>query len=50
MTKKIDWLPPLVLFEDYGGNWDQYLNVLYKFFMEDFIGSPPTLKGMRIAP
>ena len=49
MTKKIDWLPPLVLLEDYGGNWDQYLNVLYKFFKEDFIDSTPTLKGMRIA-
>jgi len=49
VTKKIDWLPPLVLLEEYGGNWDQYLNVLYKFFKEDFIDSTPTLKGMRIA-
>ena len=49
MTEKIDWLPPLILLEDYGGNWDQYLNALYKFFKEDFIDSSPTLEGMRVA-
>jgi hypothetical protein len=38
VTEKIDWLPPLVLLEEYGGNWDQYLN-----------DSRPTLKGMRVA-
>jgi hypothetical protein len=48
VTKKIDWLPPLVLLEDYGGNWGQYLNVLYKFFEEDFIDSAPTLGGMKV--
>jgi len=49
VTEKIDWLPPLVLLEDYGGNWDQYLDVLYKFFKEDFIDRPPTLGGMKVA-
>ncbi|MEW6374751.1 MAG: hypothetical protein AB1502_03045 [Thermodesulfobacteriota bacterium] len=49
MTEKIGWLPPLVLFEDHGGDWDQYLNALYKFFKEDFVDSPPTLKGMKVA-
>jgi hypothetical protein len=45
VTEKVEWLPPLVLFEDYGGNWDQYLDVLYKFFKEAFIDSSPTLEG-----
>jgi len=49
VTEKIDWLPPLVLLEDHGGNWDQYLNALYNFFRQDFIDSSPTLEGMRVA-
>jgi hypothetical protein len=48
VTEKVEWLPPLVLFEDYGGNWDQYLDVLFKFFKEAFIDSSPTLEGMKV--
>lgn len=49
MKEKIEWLPPLVLFENYGGNWDQYLDALYKFFKEDFIDSAPNPEGMKVA-
>lgn len=49
MTEKIEWLPPFVLFENYGGNWDEYLDALYKFFKEDFIDSAPKLEGMKVA-
>jgi len=48
VTEKVEWLPPLVLFEDYGGGWDRYLDVLYKFFKEAFIDSSPTLEGMKV--
>ena len=48
MTEKIEWLPPLVLLEDYGGGWDRYLDVLYEFFKGDFIDSAPTLGGMKV--
>jgi len=48
VTEQVEWLPPLVLFEHYGGNWDRYLDVLYRFFKEDFIESAPTFKGMKL--
>lgn len=45
MTPPI-WLPPLVLFNDYGGNWEAYLEAVYSIFKADFIDSKPTFKGM----
>lgn len=30
-------LPDLILLEDYNGEWDKYLEVLYRYFKEDFI-------------
>lgn len=43
-----DWLPPLVLFSDYHGNWDQYFEALYAFFRKDFLDSKPYFRGTRI--
>jgi len=48
VTEQVKWLPPLVLFEDYGGDWDRYLDVLYRFFKKDFIESAPTFKGLKL--
>ena len=42
---KITWLPTLVLFEDYGGNWEDYLDALFEFFKNDFIYTRPTYNG-----
>ncbi|HLP91155.1 MAG TPA: hypothetical protein VK184_21570 [Nostocaceae cyanobacterium] len=44
-----NWLPPLVLFQDYGGNWEVYLEALYNFFKVDFIDSQPTFKGTKLS-
>lgn len=41
-------LPPLVLFEDYGGEWDKYLAAIYSFFKEDFIDTKPVFQGRRL--
>ena len=41
------WLPDLVRFEEYAGNWDYYLSVLYSIFKDDFINSTPRFKGLR---
>lgn len=49
LTKKIRWLPDLVLFEDYKGNWDEYLRVLYSYFVNDFIKSKPNFQGIKLA-
>lgn len=42
------WLPPLVLFNDYGGNWDIYLETIYSWFKQDFINNKPVFQGRRL--
>lgn len=49
MISTPDWLPPLVLFEDYGGNWNRYVEALYKYYKQDFVDSSPSFKGIRVA-
>jgi len=41
-------LPDLVLLNDYEGNWDTYLNVLYGFFKKDFIDEKTKYEGKKI--
>ena len=42
------WLPALVPFEKYGGDWQKYLDALYAYFKKDFIDSRPTYDGKRV--
>lgn len=37
----ISWMPPLVLMEDFDGNWDSYLDAIYGHFCADFICEVP---------
>lgn len=48
MPNQPAWLPHLVLFDDYDGNWERYLRVLYTHFKHDFIDSQPEFKGTRL--
>ena len=48
MSEAPDWLPPLVLFSDYGGDWDRYLDALYVWFRQDFIDRKPVFQGRRL--
>lgn len=48
MSDTPDWLPPLVLFNDYGGNWHAYLEAVYAWFKQDFVDSKPTFQGRRL--
>jgi hypothetical protein len=43
-----DWLPELVTLESCGGNWDQYLNLIYGYFKIDWLDSRPTYEGKRV--
>jgi len=43
------WLPELVLFEQYSGDWDRYLAALYQFFTQDFIDDRPLYNGKKLA-
>ena len=48
MSDVDEWLPPLVLLGDYGGNWDVYLEAIYDWFKLDFIDSKPVFQGRRL--
>jgi len=41
------WLPPLVLLQDYHGDWGSYLDALYDGFSKDFLGQRPKFRGKR---
>lgn len=42
------WLPPLILMEDFNGNWDAYLVAVYARFQQDFLGARPNFEGKRM--
>lgn len=44
----VDWLPPLVLMGDSGGDWAAYLDKVYHFFVADFVDSKPSYMGRRL--
>lgn len=48
MSESADWLPPLVLFSDHGGDWDRYLDALYAWFKQDFVDTKPVFQGRRL--
>jgi hypothetical protein len=48
MTDAPEWLPSLILFSDFNGNWDRYLEAIYACFNQDFIDSPPIFHGRRL--
>ena len=43
-----DWLPPLMEFNDYGGDWKVYLDAIYAAFRKDFVTSKPSFLGRRL--
>ena len=48
MMGEPEWLPPLVLFSDFGGDWDAYLDAIYDYFRRDFVDSKPVFQGRRL--
>ncbi|MCD6390205.1 MAG: hypothetical protein J7L69_12400 [Desulfobulbaceae bacterium] len=42
------WLLPLVLFNDYNGDWDAYLEAIYSYFKKDFVDTKPVFRGKRL--
>jgi hypothetical protein len=45
---KDDWLPALMVFNDYGGDWERYLEAIYAVFRGDFVASKPAFRGRRL--
>ena len=48
MTDNPAWLPDLVTLKQYGGDWNRYVEVLYRFFCKDFVNSRPTLDSRPV--
>ncbi len=48
MSDSPAWLSSLVLFSDYEGDWNRYLDALYMWFRQDFIDSKPVFQGQRL--
>lgn len=42
------WLPELVLFESYGGDWSTYVNAVYHYYKCDFIENRPYFENFPI--
>jgi hypothetical protein len=45
MSEGSDWLPSLIRFEDYDGNWEKYINAVFAVFYRDFIETQPRFLG-----
>ena len=41
-----EWLPDLVPFVN--GNWEKYVDIIYRYFENDFIKSKPLYRGMDV--
>jgi hypothetical protein len=48
MPESSNWLPELILFTTYQGDWDLYLEALYSSFKADFVDSKPHFPGKLI--
>jgi hypothetical protein len=48
MSEALDWLPPLVLFNNYGSDWNSYLEAVYAWFKRDFIDSTIVFQERRL--
>lgn len=49
MSDQYDWLPELVTLSDYAGDWDAYLEAIYRHFCHDFIATKPAFPNRRWA-
>ena len=48
MSENTNWLPPLILLEDFQGNWQKYEDAIYGYFKQDFIDSHPIFQGRQL--
>jgi hypothetical protein len=48
MSNQPEWLPPLVLLTEHGGDWERYLAAIYAWFMQDFVEKKPVFRGRPI--
>jgi hypothetical protein len=49
MSYTCNWLPPLVLLEEYCGEWEKYIEAIYNCFKIDFIDSKPKFEEKDVS-
>jgi hypothetical protein len=49
MTNTPLWLPELVLFNDFNGNWETYIDAIYQYFKDDLIDNQAYFKSLRVS-
>ncbi len=49
MSSTPQWLPNLILLEEFGGVWEEYLQAIYQIFYNDFVKSTPSYRGIKLA-
>ncbi len=42
-------LPDLILLENYNGNWNDYLEAVYRYFCDDFVHNKSFYQGQKLA-
>jgi len=42
------WLPDLILFEEYNGNWSIYIDALYQHYYNDFVKDRPLYENFPV--
>lgn len=48
MNNQPEWLLPLVLLADHGGDWERYLAAVYAYFSHNFVDSQPVFRGRKL--
>jgi len=48
MSNAPEWLPSLVLLQEYNGDWKQYIAAVYDYFRSDFIDSRPQFQNKAV--
>ena len=48
MDPEDDWLPPLLCLNDFGGDWNVYVDEVYSIFRRDFIDDQPWHDGQLV--
>lgn len=48
MSNYLKWLPSLIMFDDYQGDWERYLEAIYAVFKHDFVDTKPIFQGRRL--
>lgn len=48
MTSQVQWLPPLILLESYGGDWGAYFAEVYEGFRRDHVYHRPRFRGEEL--